>query len=112
MAASSGGSFSFDQTASTGLAVSAVTPALVAAAVEAVVTFNLKADWNWLAVTGSLTFQVRMRGKNLCFFTHGVCALKSHTTMVLFEAFLIRDDFCIAYCTAETLRIEYVVKLG
>ena len=43
VAASSRGPFSFEQTVSARFAVSAVTPALVAAAADAVVTFNLKA---------------------------------------------------------------------
>ena len=114
VAASSRGSFSFDQTVSAKFAVSAVTPALVAAAVDAVVTFNLKDDWNWIAVTGSLSFQVRMRGKNLRFFkpAWSVCNEVTHYHVVLFDALLISNDFYIADCTAETLMIEYVVKLG
>ena len=36
----------------------------------------------------------------------------THYHVVLFGAFLIRDDFHIADCTAETLAVEYVVYLG
>ena len=81
VAASCRGPFSFDQTVSTRFAASPATPALIAATAEAVVTFNLKAGWNWLAVIGSLTFQAQMLGKNLHFVTRGVCAMKSHTTI-------------------------------
>ena len=74
-------SFSFDQTLSTWFAVSPATPAAVVAAAMAVVTFNLKADWNWLAVTGTLSLQVQMRGENLDFITSGMYAVKLHTAM-------------------------------
>ena len=67
VAASSRGPFSFDQTVSTRFAASPATPALVAAKAEAVITFNVKAGWNWLAVIGSLSFQAQMLGKNLHF---------------------------------------------
>ena len=36
----------------------------------------------------------------------------AHYHAVLFDALLIRGDFYNADCAAETLRIEYVVKLG
>ena len=41
-----------------------------------------------------------------------VCGEVTHYHVVLFVALLIRDDFYIADWSAETLTIEYVVKLG
>ena len=80
VAASSRGSFSFDQSVSMKFAVSASTPALVVAvAPEPVVTFNLKADWK-LAGSYWAPDGFQMWDKNLHFFTHGECAMKSHTT--------------------------------
>ena len=75
------GSFSIDQTASMWFAISSATPEAVSAAAAAAITFNLRADWNWLEVAGSLSLQVLMWGKNLHFFTWGMCAVKLHTTM-------------------------------
>ena len=66
------------QTVSVRFAVLAVTPALVAAVV---VTSNLRAGWNWLAVTVSRSLQVQIRGKKFAFLYTWVCAMKSHTTM-------------------------------
>ena len=42
------------------------------------------------------------------------CEWGSHTLLcvVLFDAFLVRDEFYVADCTAETLSIEFVVWLG
>ena len=111
MAPPSKGPFSFDQADSTRFAVSASASEAVATTAAAVIIFISKADWNWLAVAEFLSFQVRMRGWNLHVFTQG-WEVKSHYHVVLFGAFLIRDDFHIADCTAETLAVEYVVYLG
>ena len=44
--------------------------------------------------------------------TWGVCNEVAHYHVVLFGTLVIRYDFYIADCAAETLRIEYVVKPG
>ena len=62
-------------------AVSASAPEVVVTTDVAIMIFALKADWNKLAVAGSLSFQIRMRGEKLRFFTWGKRAEKSHTAM-------------------------------
>ena len=104
------GPFSFDQADSTQFPVSA--PEAVATATAALIVFTLKTDWTRLAEAGSLSFQVWMWGENL-HFSHGdVSGEVAHYHVVLFDAFSLRDDFHIADCTAETLRVVYVIYLG
>ena len=80
VAASSRGPFSFDQADSMHFAVSASAPAPFASSAAAVIVFTLKADWNWLAIAGSLSFQVWIRVENLHFFTQGMWVVNSHIT--------------------------------
>ena len=75
------GPFSFDQADSIRLAVLAAAPATVATAATRFITFILKANWNWLAATQSLRFQVGLKGENLRFCSHGLWGKKSHTSM-------------------------------
>ena len=75
------GSFISDQADSTWLAVSASAPAAVPTAATEIIVFTLKDDWNWLALAGSLSFQVQMQGENSRFFTWVMWAMKSHITM-------------------------------
>ena len=67
--------------------------------------FTSKANWDCLAVAGSLSFQVRMWGENLHLFTCGMWAVKSQRNM--WCCYIHTAD-----CTAETFAIEYVVYLG
>ena len=55
---------------------------------------------------------MRIRGQNLSLFTWDVCSEVAHCHVVLFDVLFIRVDFYITDCAFETLRIEYVVKLG
>ena len=82
----------------------------VATAAAAVIIFIQKFDWNWLAVAGSLSFQAQMGSENLSFFkVRDVCGEVTHNYVLLFDALLLRGDFYIADCIAETPAIENVV---
>ena len=66
MAAHSRGSFSFDHAFSTAF------PELFSTAAAALVTLVLKASQNRLAIAGSFSFHLRIRGLNLRLFTFGL----------------------------------------
>ena len=58
VATSSKGPFGFDQADSVHVAESVDAPAVVTTAAASVIAFNLKDDYNWLAVFGCLSFPV------------------------------------------------------
>ena len=105
LAVSNKGPLSFDQADSTWFAVSASALAVLTTATTAVIVFTLRAGRKWLAAAGSLSIQVRMRVKSYI-SSHKGYEKWSHTLPWLFDALLVRDDFYIADCFAETHAIR------
>ena len=97
------GPFSFDQADSMRFAVSASSLEAVTTAATAVIGFTLKVDWNWLAVAGSLSFQVWIRARTCVFCMGGVSGEVTHYLVVLFGTFSIRDDFHVPGSTVEII---------
>ena len=113
MAASSGRSLSFDQNISTWFAGAAATPAAVAAAAVTVPHICLEGRLDLASNSYIPELPVADSRQELVFlYTGDMCRKFAHYHDVLFDVLLLRDNFYIAYCAAETLVVEYVVKLG